>query len=123
MEIGPPILIETNCQTISQPQINHPVLPKRGGNNNLDGRMAISKMKNGMEKLDSLLAIESRIPNNLGDLTDAARNFVNNQVHPILGCFHNHFGSNKVEFIRRWNNFATSTFRKTNCRGKESCGI
>ncbi|KAI8848822.1 hypothetical protein BC829DRAFT_443451 [Chytridium lagenaria] len=46
-------------------------------------------------------------------LTDAARNFCNMTMAPILLCFRDHCRGDQELSIRKWGNFAPSTFSRT----------
>jgi len=96
----------------------------RGGDLNLDDREGLKKLKNGKEKLELILALKSQVPENSSQMTEAARNFVNQSINPILNCLENHFQNNKGEFIAKWQNFSHALFKKKCCKGvKQQCGV
>lgn len=94
-------------------------LKRRGGNNDLRNahfdRFNLAKLKNTNEKLDFLIELEKQIPDNLGSLTENARNFVNLCL-PIIHCFHRHHQSNKLLFEQTYYmGFSYTTFKKAHC--------
>ena len=79
------------------------------------GRLEVSKCRSVQLQLEKLSAL-SVDPNNLSDLTEAARVFVVTQLKPVLKCFNDHCGSNVEEFNRRWSGgkdkVALATFKR-----------
>lgn len=99
---------------------NHSITnKKRGGENDLKNaeinRFNMAKLKTTSEKLDFLIQLEKHIPENLGTLTENARNFVNICL-PIIHCFHRHHNSDKRLFEETFDKgFAYTTFKKVHC--------
>ncbi|KAI8854053.1 hypothetical protein BC829DRAFT_439525 [Chytridium lagenaria] len=100
---------------------------RRGGVNDLPERFRLAEQKSGEDKLNFLITFEGSLSSDDRDtstLTDAARNFCNMTMAPILLCFRDHCGGDQELFIRKWGNFAPSTFSRTRCKGKGGqCGV
>ena len=78
------------------------------------------KKKDGIEKLDLLLIIESNMPQNTSELTAGARSFCASSLKPVLGCLKHHFKDNKEAFLAKWNlKKGISSFQKKCCCGLE----
>jgi hypothetical protein len=92
---------------------------KRGGSNDLVKRHEIRLLKTIGEKLDLLLQIE--IPEESSEMTEAARNWVQQQCRPVLNCLSKHFLNDKEKFFDKWTKFNLSTFKKKCCDGGETC--
>ena len=64
-----------------------PIVPgKRGGINNLDKRLEMSKLGTTSEKVALLEEMESAIPSAKSELTEPAPQFVNQILIPVLRC-------------------------------------
>ena len=95
--------------------------PKRGGTEPLRDRSLVSR-KHGMEKLDLILQIKTKLPENLSELTEGARTWVYHSLNPIIACLENHCNNDKNEFIKRWPlKGGTSRFGKNCCNGEGDC--
>jgi hypothetical protein len=72
-------------------------------------------MKTTEEKLNFLIEFEKHIPENLGSLTENARNFVNICM-PVIHCFKKHHHSDKELFANTYDKgFSYTTFKKVHC--------
>lgn len=83
-------------------------------------RLNFQTLKTGHEKINMLLSIKNELPEKKSSLTEAARNFVVNQLNSIVDCFSNHFNEKQDEFVAKRRNFAVSKFQKDNCTGEGS---
>jgi hypothetical protein len=96
-------------------------LPKkqRGGKIDLRSptldRFELAKLNTIREKLDFLIELERIIPENIADLTENARNFVNLCL-PIIHCFRRHHLGNRQLFEQTYSKgFAYTTFKRLHC--------
>ncbi len=93
----------------------------RGGENKLEIREKLRKMKTGIEKINCCLEIKAMLMGESENLTEGARNFVHQCLNPIVHCFQNHFNGDKEGFVRKWGAFSHSTFKKKCCKGLGDC--
>eukprot|EP00474_Spongospora_subterranea_P006371 CRZ06829.1 hypothetical protein [Spongospora subterranea] len=94
---------------------------KRGGSNSLDRRLGMATLRTTADKIMLLEEIEPTVPLRKSELTESARQFVNQILTPILTCYREHFCSDLAAFIGTWGaNFSHSKL-KTNCSVKNPC--
>jgi hypothetical protein len=107
----------TTLTTISQTTRTR----KRGGNVDIQLRHVVKKKK-GQDVLDLMLQIQDQVPDNVENLTSAARAYYYNNVVPIVSCFKNHFNSDMIQFLQRHPlQNGVYTFKKKSCNGREDC--
>jgi hypothetical protein len=102
----------------------HVIKAKRGGENNLDGRLSLKRLKNCQDKISALMGLYNEVPGDHRLLTEGARQFVVKQLRPILNCFANHHCSNLESFQGKWGDtFSISQFKEKCCKGGPSSCI
>ncbi|KAL2919255.1 hypothetical protein HK105_200898 [Polyrhizophydium stewartii] len=91
------------------------LLPK----DNLDGRLQIASLATPTEKINAIIRISEKLPPT-GQLTDAARSWVSNEMRPTMHCLGNHFGGVIDDFLAHHGMvraFVPSTFKRAHCTG------
>jgi hypothetical protein len=89
---------------------------KRGGDDDLLGRLEVKKKKTAIEKLETILQLGDGLKQT-GEYTENARNFINKTILPVQNCFKNHHNSDKSSFLAKWGKqFPYSRFREK-CKG------
>ncbi|KAJ3094212.1 hypothetical protein HDU97_008341 [Phlyctochytrium planicorne] len=96
---------------------------KRGGDREIPGRLTLSRKKSGAEKLDALIEMQADFDSRKvadTELGNRARTFRQTVIKPILGCWVNHFDSDKDAFIEKYGDFSHSMFHASSCKGHGS---
>ncbi len=96
---------------------------KRGGNINLDTRLDLTKIRTTHEKIRLLETIENEVPTTKSELTEKARQFVNQVMIPVLHCYRNHFNSDIDAFVVRWGKCVPHSQFSKNCSIKSPCSL
>ena len=81
-------------------------------------RHEVKRRRLAVQKLDLLQEIEKEVPEDMTQLTEGARNFVQVQLNPIMGCLRNHFSGDQEAFSAQWKKLSPTSFSKNNCSGK-----
>jgi len=124
-------------QPIIAPLIANPLNPfsfstiqepkkKRGGSNDLVERMNVKKVK-GEHKLELLIRLKESLPQDLNELTENARSFVQSSLNPVMLCYTSHYSSDKNLFMAKWlddkQDLKHAAFKKRCCSGGAVCGL
>lgn len=101
------------------PEASECLKRRRGGEDDLNDRGKIRKLKTGIEKLKEIMKLKGQLKST-ACYTENARNFINKTLNPVTQCLENHHDGDMDSFIKTWgDNFSYSRFY-TKCKGKEN---